>query len=209
MLLAAERAEIIECARKLAGDELTVGTSGNLSVRRDDLLAITPSGVDYDDLTPDQVIVTDLAGKVVEGTGSPSSELPMHRLIYRHSDAQAVVHTHGVYSTVVGTLRTQTPPVHYMLVLHGGPVRVAPYALFGSEELSQVVAQAMEDRFAVLMQNHGAVCYGDRLRVAYNRALYLEWVCRVWVTAAGVGSPRLLTEEQLDEVARGLGNYGR
>jgi len=200
MLLEAERTQIIECCRKMTVDELTVGTSGNVSVRVGDLVAISPSGIDYDVLTPELIVVTDLEGNVVDGTKRPSTELPMHLLVYSQTDAQAVVHTHPVYSTAVGTICDETPAIHYMLSLHGGSVRVAPYAPFGSEELAHHVATAMKDRSAVLMQNHGAVCYGEDLHSAYNRALYLEWVCKVWIIASGVGNPHLLSPEQMEIV---------
>jgi len=209
MLLEKERAEVIEYCLKMAKDDLTVGTSGNISVRVDDLVAISPSGVDYDAMTPEQIVVTDLEGTIVEGTRSPSSELAMHLLVYAETDATAVIHTHPVYSTVVGTLAEETPTIHYMIALHGGAVRVAPYAPYGSVQLAENVAAAMKDRSAVLMQNHGAICFGDSLHSAYSRALYLEWVCRVWVIARGIGDPHLLTSDQINVVIDKLGSYGQ
>lgn len=209
MLVEKERAEVIEYCLKMARDDLTVGTSGNISVRVGDLVVITPSGVDYEALTPEMIVVTDLTGTVVDGSTTPSSELAMHLLVYARTDATAVIHTHPVYSTVVGTLAPETPTIHYMLALHGGAVRVAPYAPYGTTELAENVAEAMAGRSAVLMQNHGAICYGSSLHSAYSRALYLEWVCKVWVLAKGIGDPHLLTSDELAVVAAKLGSYGQ
>lgn len=209
MRLEKERAEIIAYCLKMLADDLTVSTSGNISVRVDDLVAITPSGVDYDSLDPQDICVIDLDGNVVEGTRTPSTEVPLHLLVYRETDAKAVIHTHPVYSTVVGTLVDETPVIHYMLSIHGGPVRVAPYATFGTQELADNVKSAMRDRSAVLMRNHGAVCWGDNLHTAFNRATYLEWVCKCWIIAKGVGEPSLLDGVQLQTVIDKLGSYGK
>lgn len=210
MILEQERQAVIDACHKMVADDLTVGTSGNISVRSGDLVAITPSGIDYDDLTPEAITVIDMDGTIVDGPYKPSTEVPLHLLVYKQTDAQAVVHTHPVYATVVGTLQPETPVIHYMLSLHGGPVRVAPYAIFGSDELAENIKQAMTDRYAVLMENHGAICWGKNLKEAHNRALYLEWVCRVWVTAKSVGDPKLLTADELNAVIGKLSTgYGQ
>lgn len=209
MLLETQRREIIDHCLKMAAEDLTVGTSGNISVRVGDLVAITPSGVDYDALTPELISVIDLDGTVVEGERKPSTEVPMHLLVYRETDATAVIHTHPVYATVVSTLLDETPCIHYMLALHGGPVRVAPYAPFGTDELAEHIRTAMADRYAVLLQNHGATTWGDSLHSAFSRSLYLEWVCRVWVTARQIGDPRILTSGEMDVVMDKLGSYGK
>ena len=99
--------------------------------------------------------------------------------------------------------------MHYMIALLGGPVRVAPYARFGSPELAQGSVDAMVDRTGVLLRNHGATTYGDTLDKAYTRSIYLEWVCKLYHQASQIGEPRLLTAEQLDEVAQALGTYGQ
>lgn len=208
MILERERADVVEYCQKMMADELTVGTSGNISVRAGDLIAITPSGVDYDQLTPASICVLDLDGNVVDGDLKPSSEVPMHTLVYQETDAKAVIHTHPVYATVVSTLCTETPTIHYMLALHGGAVRVASYAPFGTDELAENIRTAMVDRHAVIMENHGATCWGADLHAAHSRSLYLEWVCRVWVTARSIGDPRLLDREELAVVQRKLGSYG-
>jgi L-fuculose-phosphate aldolase len=211
MLLARERELIAEFGRRMTGDRLVVGTSGNLSIRDGDLLAVTPTGHAYDTLTPDLVCVQRLDGSTVEGGLAPTSELPIHQLIYGHTDAAAVVHTHSTAATVVSTVVEELPTIHYILAVLGGPIRVAPYATFGSEELAANVLAAIRDRSGVLLANHGAVTYGPTIQVAYDRALYLEWVAEVWLRAHSLApplTPHILDEAQMADVyAKIQGSY--
>jgi L-fuculose-phosphate aldolase len=209
MLMQKERELIIEYCLRMLRDGLTVATSGNLSVRVGELVAITPSGVDYERLKPQDIAVITLDCRRVEGPDNPSSELPMHTLVYQNTDALAVVHTHPVYATVLGTLVEEVPRIHYMLALLGGPVRVAPYAPFGTDELARHTLVAMKDRYAVLLQNHGATTYGRTLAQAYTRSVYLEWLCRIYCEARTLGQPRLLTAAELDAVAGAVSAYGQ
>jgi L-fuculose-phosphate aldolase len=133
----------------------------------------------------------------------------MHTSVYRHTDAGAVVHTHPLYCTALSVLLDEVPPVHYMLALLGGPVRVAPYARFGSPELAENSVRAMEGRYGALLQNHGATTYGDTLAKAYTRSIYLEWVCKLYHQARLLGEPNLLSAEEIDGVAEVLGSYGQ
>ena len=123
MQLPDERAALVDYCLKMQADDLTVGTSGNLSIRSGHLVAITPSGVNYDELTPEAICVVDLDGTVVEADLEPSSEIPMHTSVYRATDAGAVVHTHPLYCTALSVTLDEVPPVHYMIMLLGGPVR--------------------------------------------------------------------------------------
>jgi L-fuculose-phosphate aldolase len=203
MLLARERELITEFGRRMTADRLVVGTSGNLSIRSGDLIAVTPTGHAYDTLTPELVCVHRLDGSAVEGELAPTSELPIHQLVYRHSDAAAVVHTHSTAATVVSTVVEELPTIHYIVAVMGGPIRVAPYATFGSQELAANVLAAIEGRSGVLLANHGAVTYGPTIQVAYDRALYLEWVAEVWLRAHALGpafTPRILDPAQMAEV---------
>jgi len=160
MRLATERQLIADFGRRMTSERLVVGTSGNLSIRAGDLLAVTPAGHAYDTLTPELVCVLGLDGTQVEGELAPTSELAFHQLIYQHTDAAAVVHTHSTAATVVSTLVEELPTIHYILAVMGGPIRVAPYATFGSQELAANVATAIEGRSGVLLANHGAITYG-------------------------------------------------
>jgi L-fuculose-phosphate aldolase len=203
MLLAQERELIAEYGRRMTSDRLVVGTSGNLSIRTGDLVAVTPTGHAYETLTPELVCVHRLDGTAVEAELAPTSELPIHQLIYAHTDARAVVHTHSTAATVVSTLVEELPTIHYILAVMGGPIRVAPYASFGSQELAGNVLAAIEDRSGVLLANHGAVTYGPTIQVAYDRALYLEWVAEVWLRAQALApafTPRILGETEMADV---------
>ncbi|MDG9728321.1 MULTISPECIES: class II aldolase/adducin family protein [unclassified Streptomyces] len=202
---------LVATARRTVADGLVVGTSGNVSVRVGDTVLVTPSGVPYDRLAPDDVTGVDLDGRQVLGTLVPTSELPMHLAVYRATDARAVVHTHAVHATAVSVLVPELPPVHYMTAALGGPVRVAPYAAYGTDELARNMLDALTDRTGCLLQNHGTLTYGTSLDQAYDRTAQLEWMCRLWLTASSVPgrTPSLLTEDQLTEVAEKLQGYGQ
>ncbi|WP_420000290.1 class II aldolase/adducin family protein [Streptomyces boninensis] len=193
-------------------DALVVGTSGNVSVRvGDDRVLVTPSGVPYEALATTDPVAVNLAGQQVNGKLKPTSELPLHLSIYASTPARAVVHTHAVHATAVSTLVDEVPPIHYMTAALGGVVRVAPYALYGTEELARGMAAALADRTGCLLRNHGTIVYGDTLAEAYDRTAQLEWMCRVWLTArsAGVGEPALLTEAQVAAAGEKLRGYGQ
>ncbi|MFK0295868.1 class II aldolase/adducin family protein [Streptomyces sp. NPDC090442] len=209
--LAAAWSELVATARRTAADGLVVGTSGNVSVRVRDLILVTPSGVPYDRLGPGDVTGVDLEGRQIVGRLRPTSELPLHLAVYRDTTATAVVHTHAPHATAVSTLVTELPPVHYMTAALGGPVRVAPYALYGSDELAAHMAAALRDRSAALLQNHGTIAHGATLAEALDRTAQLEWMCRVWLTAVSVPghTPSLLSADQLDAAGERLRGYGQ
>ncbi|MDT0480455.1 MULTISPECIES: class II aldolase/adducin family protein [Streptomyces] len=203
--------ELVDAARRTVSDGLVVGTSGNVSVRVADTVLVTPSGVPYDRLTPDDVTGVDLDGRQVLGSLVPTSELPMHLAVYRSTDARAVVHTHAVHATAVSTLVSELPAIHYMTGALGGAVRVAPYATYGTDELAENMLHALADRSACLLQNHGTITYGSTLAQAYDRTAQLEWMCHLWLTARAVPglTPNLLTEEQVAEAGERLRGYGQ
>jgi L-fuculose-phosphate aldolase len=207
-----ERELIATFGRRMTRDRLVVGTSGNLSIRVGDELAVTPAGHAYETLTPELVCVVRLDGTQVDGELAPTSELPLHQLLYATTDAAAVVHTHSTAATVVSAVVEELPTIHYILAVMGGPIRVAPYATFGSRELAKNVAVAIEGRSGVLLANHGAITYGPTIQVAYDRALYLEWVAEVWLRAHSLApgfTPRILGEAEMAEVhAKIHGTYG-
>ncbi|MFI9823678.1 class II aldolase/adducin family protein [Streptomyces sp. NPDC052013] len=204
-------ADLVDTARRTVSEGLVVGTSGNVSVRVGETVLVTPSGVPYDRLTPDDVTGVDLDGRQVLGTLVPTSELPMHLAVYRATGARAIVHTHAVHATAVSTLVDELPLIHYMAAALGGPVRVARYATYGTDELAENMLHALAGRTGCLLQNHGTITYGTTLSQAYDRTAQLEWMCRVWLTASGVPgrSPNLLSREQLAEVSERLRGYGQ
>ncbi|MFF3796740.1 class II aldolase/adducin family protein [Streptomyces sp. NPDC002134] len=209
--VAAAWEELVATARRTVADGLVVGTSGNVSVRVGDTVLVTPSGVPYDRLTPHDVTGVGLDGRQVLGRLVPTSELPMHLAVYGATDARAVVHTHAVHATAVSTLVTELPTVHYMAAALGGPVRVAPYAAYGTDELAANALRALADRTGCLLRNHGALTYGATLDQAYDRMAQLEWMCRLWLAASSVPglTPSLLTADQMTEAGERLRGYGQ
>jgi L-fuculose-phosphate aldolase len=203
--------EVVAAARRTVADGLVVGTSGNVSARVGDTVLVTPTGVAYDRLGPDDITGVDLSGTQVIGTLKPTSELPMHLAVYRSTGAAAVVHTHAVHATAVSTLVDELPAVHYMAGALGGAIRVAPYALYGTDELAAHMIRALEGRTGCLLRNHGTVVHGDSLAKAYDHTAQLEWMCQVWLAAAALPgrSPGLLTPEQLGEARDKLSGYGQ
>jgi L-fuculose-phosphate aldolase len=210
MLLPHAREAIVAAGRELSRAGLVVGTAGNVSVREGDLVAVTPSGLRYADLTPELVGVHRLDGTAVEAPLAPSSELPLHLAVYTaRPDAGAVVHTHSPAATALSALVEEVPAVHYYVAMFGGPVLVAPYATYGSQELARNVVQALRDRTACLMGNHGAVTVGPDLVTAHDKSVYLEWLCDVYLRAASAGTPRLLPPAEIAAVAVKLAGYGQ
>ncbi|MEI5523204.1 class II aldolase/adducin family protein [Streptomyces brasiliscabiei] len=203
--------DLVATARRTVAEGLVVGTSGNVSVRVAETVLVTPTGVPYDRLTPDDVTGVDLSGRQVLGTLRPTSELPMHLAVYGTTDARAVVHTHAVHATAVSTLVSELPLIHYMSAALGGPVRVAPYATYGTAELAENMLRALTDRTGCLLQNHGTITYGGTLSEAYDRTAQLEWMSRVWLTASSAPglTPHLLTPGQVAEAGERLKGYGQ
>ncbi len=201
MLLEAERAVIVDHARRLRPDGLVVGTAGNLSVRSGDLVAITPTSVDYDALDPALISVVGLDGHIVESERTPSSELPMHLAVYHATDAAAIVHTHAPHATVLASVVDELPAVHYLIAELGGSVRVAPYATFGTDELAASVMAALAGRSAVLLRSHGTLTIGRSLEQAYWRSVLLEWLATLYYRAALLGTPRLISAAEVALVA--------
>jgi L-fuculose-phosphate aldolase len=185
---------------RLIADGLAVGAAGNLSVRLDDVVAITPSGVSYAEMKPADICVVTLAGEEVDAPETPSSELQMHLAVYAATEAGAVVHTHSAEVIALSATRPELPAVHYAIATLGGPVRVAGYTRFGSADLAAAAVAALAGRRAAILQNHGAICYGRDLPEAYERAMLLEWLARVYRLACSYGAPRILSEQELGEV---------
>ena len=208
MRLLAARTAVAQYGRLMLADGLVVGTSGNLSVRDRDLIAVSPSGLPYSETTPELVGVHDLDGNAVEAPLAPTTELPMHLAIYQSTDARAVVHTHSTAATAVSTLVDTLPSIHYLVARFGGPVRVAPYATYGTPELASNMATALKDRTGCLLANHGTITIGATLAEAYDRAVCLEWLCEVWLRATAAGRPRLLDDDEIARVVDKLASYG-
>lgn len=208
MLLERERELVVRHAQRLGPDALAVGTAGNVSARAGDLVAITPSAVPYDELHPGLVCVVGLDGGAVEAPAPPSTELPMHVAAYRATGAGAVVHTHSPYATALSTVVEELPAIHYLVATLGGPVRVAPYEDPGSDALAGALTAALDGRTAAILGNHGVVTVGEDVARAYGRARTLEWLCALYWRASALGSPRVLTPEELGRAAALMARYG-
>jgi L-fuculose-phosphate aldolase len=201
MLLPKERQALAEASRRVADAGLVVGTAGNLSARHGDHVVVTPTGGVLADLTAEMITVVDLDGALVEGELAATSELPLHLSLYQRTGAGAVAHAHALASTAVSVCCDELPAVHYTLLQLGGPIRVAPYATFGTPELAENVAQALEGRVAALMQNHGSVAYGRDVAEACERLELLEWHAELYSRAVALGHPpRVLSEDELHAV---------
>jgi L-fuculose-phosphate aldolase len=199
--LRAAKEQLVRYATRLTADGLAVGAAGNVSVRVGDLIAITPSGISYEELTTSDICVMTVTGDEFDAAETPSSELPMHLAVYAATDAGAVVHTHSAEVVALSATCTELPAVHYAITSLGGPVRVASYVRFGSGALAEAAVAALSGRQAAILQNHGAICYGGTLPAAYDRAMLLEWLARVYRLAKSHGEPRILSQAELDEVA--------
>lgn len=199
MLYQQQRTEVGEKALALLTTGLIVGTSGNVSIRVGEHVAITPSGRDYRTLTPADIAVVNLKGEVIEGNSLPSSETPLHMAVYdSNPDVTAIVHAHSIYATAISTVLDQLPTIHYQMVELGGSVQVAPYRTFGTAELAEVTSKALQGRSAVIMKNHGSLTTGDSLDKALSRCVTLEWCSKVYLRAMSVGSPNILSDKEME-----------
>jgi L-fuculose-phosphate aldolase len=208
LMLEPERERVARAARCLAGEGLVLGTAGNVSERAGDLIAVTPGGAALASLDPGDVVIVDLEGNQLEGAGAPTSEIDLHVGVYRRYGAGGVIHMHAPFATALACVIDELPAVHYQLLGLGGPIRVAPYATFGSPELARLTLDALEGRSAALMANHGAVVHGPDLDSALENSQLLEWTCTMYWRAAAIGAPRALDHDQLAAVASAAARLG-
>jgi L-fuculose-phosphate aldolase len=195
-----ERKQMLEICREMLEKDLVIGSAGNVSMRVEDHIIITPSSVRYTEMEPADFMVMDMNADVVEGDRNPSVELPMHLAVYKNrEDALAIVHSHSVYASAMALLNKSLPPILDELVPKlGGEIRVTPYEMPGSSELGEQVVKAMELRSATIIANHGALCCGGSLREALDVALLLERACRIYLIALQFGKPTQLPEEVVE-----------
>ena len=194
-------------AHRLAALGLTLGTAGNVSLRCGERILVTSTGAVLEQIQADEISIVDRDGASLYGP-APTSELALHLGAYARFGPGAVVHAHAPVATALACVLDEVPAVHYQMVELGGPVRVAHYETFGTVELATATLDAMQDRTAVLMANHGTLTYGDDLGQAVGRAQLLEWACTVYWRAAAIGTPRSLDERQLDDVRAQIDRRG-
>ena len=203
------KTKLLEIAKKLSTSGLNRGTSGNASVRDGDGFLVTPSGMTVEAMTPHDMVQMDFDGKHY-GSREPSSEWRFHRdILASRSEVGAVIHTHSMFATTIACLRKDVPPLHYMMALVGGDsIRCARYALFGSQALSDVALEALKERKACLLSNHGMIALGRDLDDALAVTVEVETLCEQYWRTLQVGGPVLLSAQEMDEAINRFKNYG-
>ena len=202
------REQLVDCARRMQASGINQGTSGNLSVRIAGGMLITPSSLPYEQMQPSDLVALDLKGEPLFNPAErrpqrrPTSELRQHAdLLPSRPEVQAVLHCHSIHATALACHGRDIPPFHYMTAVAGGhDIRCAPYATFGTQELSDGVVQALEGRLACLMAQHGQVAVGPTLDKALALAVEVETLARIYLQALALGEPPLLSGEQMEQV---------
>ena len=215
------REAIIATALQMNALRINQGKSGNVSARYAapegssvDGFLITPSGLRYEDTKPEDLAWMSLSAadeQAFSGPRLPSSEWRFHRDIYRaRSDVRAIVHTHGVHSTTLACLDRPIPAFHYMVAIAGGAdIRCAAYATFGTQELSDAVLLALQDRHACLLSHHGMIATGATLAAALALALEVETLAQMYAQALQIGEPRVLPDSEMERVVEKFRTYGQ
>ncbi|ACA59184.1 class II aldolase/adducin family protein [Candidatus Desulforudis audaxviator] len=210
MSLAADKAKekLVRLGQKVAEAGLVIGTWGNLSYRvaKDNVVVITPSGLDYHRMSTRDMVVIGMDGRVVEGDRKPSTELALHLAVYRtRPDVQCVIHTHSPYAGAMAVNRMPIPPIlEDAVAMIRGSVPVTEYAVSGSRRLAELAAQALGRVNAVLLANHGVVGVGRTPEDAFQVCQQVERAAQVYILARAIGTPVALTDQ---EVARLLEYY--
>ena len=204
MLLHEQRTEVVRYCRLMASTGLIKMTSGNISIRdkASGLIAVSPTSLDYDVMTPADVVVCDFEGKVVEGTRRPTSELPLHMAIYHgRPDVVAIVHTHSIYATAQGLTGAELPMVIINQAFMGGSVPVAPYRTSGTPALGEIALECLGEKKSVILQNHGLVSVGSSVGEAFAIATYVEEAAHIYLTAKMVTTnPSTLPQEEAGRI---------
>ena len=205
---------LLKACQDLVRLGLNRGTSGNVSIREcnavgDPGFLITPSGIAVEKMTPTDMVWMDFSG-TAHGALPPSSEWRFHLdILAQNPEGNAVVHTHSMFASTLSTFRNDIPAFHYMIALAGGDsIRCAPYALFGSQQLSDNTILALRDRFACLLANHGMIAIGKGLEHAINMTQEVETLCEQYLRALQVGQPHILSAIQMQEVREKFKTYG-
>jgi len=205
------RGELVSTARRMSQLGLTPGTSGNVSVRTTKGFFVTPSGMPYDELQPDDVVAVDADGTIRPGQRAPSTEWRLHRdILAARPEAQAIVHTHSLFCTTLSCLRRALPAIHYTVVLaNSDEIPCADYATFGSAELAAAVVRALGAGHACLMANHGMIALGATLPTALRLAAEVETLAGQYWHAAQLGAPHVLDRDELARVRHRFAEYGQ
>lgn len=206
-----KRLEIIEYGNKILEEHLTFGSGGNLSLRYDENMLITPSGVPYEELQKLEIVYMNYEGEVIIGKLKPSSEYMIHSKIYQErKDINAIIHTHSKYINVLGAIGEDLKAVHYLIASSGDSiVKVAPYETYGTKELAERALEYLENRKAVILANHGLVACGENLEEALQISRDLEFCAFVYVKALAVGKVNIIPDEKIKEVVEKFKTHGQ
>ena len=201
--------EVIKYANMLNSENLSALRSGNISIRHNDGFLITPSGVKYSSLKNEDIVFVSLDGKFEEKKMKPSSEWRFHKDIYiNKTEANAIVHAHSPHATAVSAHSKDIPAFHYMVALAGGDdIKCAKYATFGTQELSNNIIDALENRKACLMSNHGQVAFGNNLESAFELAQEIENICHQYINTIKLGIPKILSKKEMELILEKTKNY--
>lgn len=205
------RQQVIDTAQAMSREGLSPGTSGNVSARAPGGMLITPTGMAYGDLIPEDVVFVGADGTPAQEARKPSSEWRFHLAAYdARADANAVVHAHSRFATALACLRRPIPAFHYMVAVAGGnDIPLAGYATFGTQQLAGHVAAALKDRKACLMANHGQIACGENLEAALGLAREVESLAAQYVAALQIGEPHVLDDAEMARVLERFGSYGQ
>lgn len=205
------RSEIVAVGQRMSSSGLSPGESGNLSVRVDGGMLITPTGIPYAEMRAADVVEVRNDGRVQPGQRVASSEWRVHLAIYKaRPDAGAIVHTHSLNATALSCLHRSIPAFHYMVAEFGGEkIACAPYATYGSEDLARFTVKALGPRNACLLANHGSIALGESVRQAYDRAVALEALAAQYARALQIGRPRILSGREMARVIGKFKTYGK
>lgn len=213
MLLEKERKLITEYGLKLVEKGLTRGTGGNLSIRnrKENLMAISPSGIPYDEVSPEDIVVMNLNGDIVEGENKPSSEYELHKIIYNNREIiNSVIHTHPIYATTISCLNKDIPAVHYLIAFAGDKVPCAKYATFGTNKLAKNVNKALGSNYkAALLANHGLITIGEDIKEALEISEMVEFTAEIYYRTETMGNPTILNKRQMKQVLNKFDEYGQ
>jgi L-fuculose-phosphate aldolase len=202
------RLALLDASRRLVELGLNRGTAGNASVRCGENILITPSALPVAEMSEEDMVLLDTEGKVLKG-GKPSSEWRFHRdIIQARTEISAVLHMHSTYATTIACLRRSVPAVHYHIAIAGGDsIRCTPYSVFGEQNLSDLALEALQERKACLLGNHGMIALGKDLSDALSVALEVEFLCEIYWRTLQAGGPQILTEQQMYEVKQKFVEY--
>lgn len=214
MLLHQQRQKVIEIALKAQTDKLIPLTMGNFSVRDQETgyVCITPSGMEYSALTPEDVVVVDLQGNIIDGTRKPSTETQLHCRTYaRRADVFGICHTHSVYATAWACCGKEIPVIVAELAgMIGGPVKCAPYAPMGTIELAEIVSQHIGLQNAILLENHGLLAVGETIDKSYANAVIVEEAAKITLFAMQIGGAKTISDQECSALRKQtIANYGQ